>query len=107
LGDALFGSDDVNDSLLAAAEVKVGDTKFDCIFPEFRDHGGGEWVSERFDLTVRGHNVVDRGEGSLRVGDLESKVPEHTKGLRARHFMNEMCIDEELGLPIGECADHV
>jgi hypothetical protein len=51
--------------------------------------------------------VVNGREGPVRVRDLEPKLADHRKSLRARDLMDQMRADEQLRLPVGEIADGV
>ena len=46
---------------------------------------------------VGGDDVVDSGEGAVRVFYLQAKIPEHTEGLRAGHLVDEVGADEVSG----------
>ena len=94
LGDALLRPDDVDDALLAAGEVEIGDAGLAGVLVQFLDHRLGERVGKRGDLAVGGDDMVHRREGAMRVGDLEAEVTQHAEGLRAGHFVNEVCVDE-------------
>ena len=67
LGDALLGTDDVDDALLAGGEIKKGDAIFRAVLAERLDHGVGEIVAERLDAFVGRNDVVHGGEGAVRV----------------------------------------
>ena len=101
LGDALFWADDVDDALFAAGDVEVGDVELFRVPGELGDHGVGERVIEGLLGLVGGDDVVDGGEGALRVGDLEAEVAHHAKCLRRGDLVDEVGADEELGLAVG------
>ncbi len=107
LGDALLGADDVDDALPAAAEAEVGDAELPGVFVQLLDHGFGEGVGEGGLLVVGGHDVVHGGEGAVGVGDFESEIAEHAEGLGAGDFVDEVGVNEELRLAVGEGADGV
>jgi hypothetical protein len=48
--------------------------------------------------------VIDRGKRALRIGNLQSKVPHHAKGLRTRDLVNEVRADKQLRLAVGQRA---
>jgi hypothetical protein len=107
LGDALLRSHDVDDALLAALQVEVSDAKLLGILAQGLDHLSGERVSEGLRLHVSGHDVIHRGEGALRIGHFEAKIPQHAEGLGAGHFMHQVGVDEELRLSIAQRAHSV
>jgi hypothetical protein len=76
------------------------------VLAEGLDHLLGDRVGIGLLELVGRDDVVDRGEGALRVLHLEAEVPEHAEGLRARHLMDEVRADEQLGLPFGQGSAH-
>ena len=107
LGNPLLRPDDVNNPLFPRSEIEVGDTEFVGVLLKLLDHCVGQRIFEGFLSLVGGDDVVDSGEGAVRVFYLEAKIPEHTEGLRAGDLVDEVGSDEELGLAIGQCADAV
>ena len=107
LGDALFGSDDVDDALFSGRDVEKSHPVVGAVFAQLLDHGVGQSVLERLHPLVGRDDVVNRGEGSLRKGDFEAKIPKHTERLRAGDLVNEMRSDKELSRPVGQFSDGV
>ncbi len=98
----------MNDPLFPRSEIEVGDTEFVGVLLKLLDHGVGQRIVRRVSCSlVGGDDVVDSGEGAVRVFYLEPEIPEHTEGLRAGDLVDEVGSDEELGLAIGQCADAV
>jgi len=94
LGDALLRPDDVNDALIAAGQIKKGNTGFGAVLAQFLDHRIGEGIGERFLALIRRNDVIDGGEGAVGIENLQAKVTKHPKGLRARHLVNEVRADQ-------------
>ena len=107
LGDALFGSDDVDDALLSRRDIEKGHPEVGAIFAQLLDHRVGEGVLEGFDPLVGRDDMVDGGKGAFGKGDFEAKIPKHTKGLRAGDLVNEMSSDKELSRAVGQFFDGV
>ena len=107
LRDALFWADDVHDALLAAAQAEVGDAELLGILVQLLDHLFGQRIGERRHLAVGRHDMVHGREGAVRIGHLQIQIAQHAEGLRAGHFVHQMCVDEELRLAITELADGV
>src|SRR5690625_6789104 len=108
-GQAELGSDDVDDPLVGVGFAVVGDAVFFAVGFERHDHVFSEAVLEGAATLVGtgGHDVVDGGEGALWVHDADALVFEHGEGLRARHFVDEVQADEQLGIAVRECGDGV
>ena len=104
LGDALLRSDHVDDALGAGRGVEEADAVVLGVLTEGLDHLLGDRVGVGLLELVGRDDVVDRGEGALRVFHLEAEVPEHAEGLGARHLMDEVRADEQLGLAVRQLA---
>ena len=104
LGDALLRTDHVDDALGAGRGVEEADAVVLGVLTEGLDHLLGDRVGIGFLELVGRDDVVDRGEGTLRVLHLEAEVPEHAEGLGARHLVDEVRADEQLGLPVRQLA---
>ena len=107
LGDALLGTDDVHDALLAGGAVEERDAELRAIAAQLVHHRLRERVAVGLDQLVGGHDVVDRGERAVRHRDLQAEVAEHAESLRAGDLVDEVGADQELGLAVGERADGV
>ena len=107
LGDSLLGADDVDNALLAGGEVEKGDAVFRAVLAERFDHGIGEIVTERLHALVGRHDVIDGGEGAVRIKHLEPEVAKHAERLGAGDLVDEVGADQELRSPVGEFADGV
>ena len=92
LGDALLGTDDVNDALPSAREIEIGHAEIVGIAAKLFDHGVRERIREGL---------------LLAVGGDDAEIPEHTEGLRARNLVDEVRADKELRLPVTESAHGV
>ena len=90
LGDTLLGTDDVDDALVAGGKVKEGDAGLGAVLPKLLHHRVGERVGEGLGALVGRDDVVDRGEGAVRIEDLEAEVADHAESLRARHLVDEV-----------------
>ena len=104
LGDALLRSDHVDDALGAGRGVEEADAVVLGVLTEGLDHLLGDRVGVGLLELVGRDDVVDRGEGPVRILHLEAEVPEHAEGLGARHLMDEVRADEQLGLAVRQLA---
>ena len=107
LRDTLFGTDDMNDALLAAGKIEEGNSGFGAVLTEFLHHGVGERVGEGLGSLVGRYDVIDGCEGAVRIENLESEVTNHAKGLGAGHLVNEVSADQKLGASVRERANGV
>ena len=103
----LLRADNMDDALLAGWQIKKGDTEFLTIFSECLQHLYRKTIGEWFSLVLRWNDMIDGGEGSLRVGDGESKVPQHPKSLGTGDLVYEVHPDKKLGPLVGEGLDGV
>ena len=99
--ETLFRTDNMDDALLAGWQIKKGNTEFLTIFSECLQHLCRKTIGKWFNLVLRWNDMIDGGEGSLRVGDGESKVPQHPKSLGAGDLVYEVHPDKELGPFVG------
>jgi len=53
-----------------------------AVLAEFLHHRVGEGIGKGLLVLVGRDDVVDRGEGAVRVEDLQAQVAEHAEGLR-------------------------
>ena len=107
LGDALFRADDMDDPLLTRRAVKKSNAELCAIFPQLIHHRLSQRIGVGLDKLIRRDDMVHRGEGAMRKRHLQTEIPQHPEGLRARDFMNQMRADEQLRLAIGELPDGV
>ena len=106
LGDALLGSDNVDDALFARLEVEISDAEVIAVRADGIDHLSRKRVGWLV-LIFRRNDVVDGREGALRILHLEIELTEHAEGLRACHLVNEVRADEKLGATVAEGAHGV
>jgi hypothetical protein len=106
LGDALLGSNDVDDALFAGGEVEVGHTEIIRILAQRLHHFRSQRVLRGVLIDGR-DDVVHGGEGALRELHLEPEITEHAEGLGRGHLMDEVRADEELCAAIREGPDVV
>lgn len=107
LGDPLLGSNDMHNSLVAGGDIKISDSKLVAIFPQRLDHRVGQGIGKWFLALVGRHNVIHRGEGAMRIANLESELANHRKGLGTGHFVNEVRANQELRLTAGQLSHGV
>ena len=107
LGDALLGPDNVHDPLLAARAVEKRDAKLRAVLAQFVHHRLRERILIGLDQLVGRDDVVHRRKRPVRHEDLQPEIAQHPEGLRARHLVDEVRADEELGLAVGQRADRV
>ena len=60
LGDALLGSNDVHDALLAGAAIEESDTVVSTVFAQFLDHRVRERIGEWLRDFIGRNDVVDK-----------------------------------------------
>ena len=106
LGDALLGSDYVDDALFSRLKVEVGDVEVIAVLTDGLDHFSSERVGGLVLINGR-DDVVDGCEGALGILNRKAELAEHAEGLRARHFVNKVRADEKLGASVAECAHRV
>ena len=107
LGDTLLGADDVDNALIARGKVEECNAGLGAVFSEFLHHRVGERIGEGFRTLVGRNNMIDSGEGAVRVEDFQAKISHHPEGLRACHLMNEVSADQKLSPAVGERANGV
>ena len=95
----LFRADDVNYSLADIVNVVQLDTEFLAVVPQRFNLLAGNVVGNR-QAAISGRNIViDRGIGSLWTPVRASRRAQTFKGLRTGHFVNQMKVNIENGLP--------
>ncbi len=105
-----LGPDDVDDALVLGA-VAAGRPQLDAELPavalERRRHLLGGEIDERPRLRAGRHDVIDRRERPLGIGDAPAVLAQHVERLRARDLVNEVQADEQLRLPARQHANRV
>jgi hypothetical protein len=98
-GKALFGSNNVDDSLTLVGKGKVGETKGLDILLELHDlRSTGSLFNEGFHIdntaaVTRGHVVIDRRQSAVRSSHAAASETEAFKCLRRRYFVNQVTIN--------------
>ena len=105
LREPLLRTDHVDDPLFSAFWIEEGDPVLPAVFLKSDDHVLGERIAKGSLAGVRGDDVIDGGEGTLRIGNGEAEGAEHAERLRARDLVNQVERDEELGLAVRQEAD--
>lgn len=92
----------MDDALLATLEIEIGDAELLRIAIELFDHGIRQRISEWLFKLIGRDDVIHRREGALRVPDGKSEVTEHAESLGAGHLVDEVRVDEQLRLSVGQ-----
>ena len=92
-GEALFGADDMDNSLAEVALVEIFDAKFLGIGGELRNLNAAFGIVDAMRAVRRRHIVIDHGERLLRRADTPAAQPQALEGLRARHLMHQVAVD--------------
>ncbi len=105
LGEAQLRADHVDDALLGVAEGVQPDTELLAVVAQGLDlRAAGEIGNWLVDVQ-RGSVVVLGGDGEVRPAQRASGQPEALKGLRRRHLVHQVEVDEEkVGLGVGSFA---
>ena len=76
LRQALFGAENVDNSLLDAVEIVKPNPKFGTVFPQRFDLFGGDRIIERKVPVYGRDRVIERGEGQFRAANGTSCKPQ-------------------------------
>jgi hypothetical protein len=108
LGEPLLGTDDVDDSLVGVPHRVAGDAELGAVGVEHGELLGRDRVGYRL-VDVHGrHVVVGGGNGQIRAVDAPPGQPQAIEGLRRRHLVDEMEVDEhDVGLIAVAVVDDV
>jgi hypothetical protein len=96
LGDAEFGADDVDDSLLARVDVVELNVEVGAVFAQGVDLRGGDLVEDvEASFNGGGNVVIDRGDAAVGATDFAASETEAFKGLGRRDLVEQLKIDVE------------
>ncbi len=99
-GEALFGSDDMNDALTNIVLVEIFEPEIAHIVGERLDLETAFRVLDALAAVGRRHVVIDHGKCLLRRMDLAAGDAQRLEGLRTCHLMDEVVIDIEEARPV-------
>ena len=95
LSEAVFRSNDVNDTLVPVLETEVGDAEFLGVLFELGNLGGGDGIDDGQAPRRGGGGVIDGAERQVRTADLDAPLAEAAEGLGRGDFVDQMQVDEE------------
>ena len=64
----------------------------------------GELIRERLCALIGWDDMINGGESALRIEDLQPKITQHSKSLRAGDFVNKVRADQQLCGSVGQFA---
>ena len=107
LRDAEFGSDDVDDALIAAVHVEEADAAFEAILGEGFELRGSVGIDDGQVAFFGGDGVIHHREGEIGAANFAPVGAQAREGLRRSAFVNQVAINvDERGLA-GLLANHV
>jgi Domain of unknown function (DUF5666)/Viral BACON domain/Putative binding domain, N-terminal len=107
LREAKFRSDHVDDPLIGVVQIPQGYVEVVAVALERRHHVFGHHVKKRALPVARRDDVIHRGEGAFRKGDVPPIRPQRIERLRGRNLVNQMKPDEKLCLTSRQLANGV
>ena len=107
LGKTQLGSDDVHDALTTGRRVEERQVIGPYVLLDGGEHLLGHTVGIGPRLLVGRNDVVNRGEGPLRIAHAQPALGKHLEGLRARDLVHQVQADEELRFAVGEAPHGV
>jgi hypothetical protein len=102
-----LGPDDVDNTLVCAADVVERNAVLGAVALERRHHCLGHRVEERPLTPRRRHDVIDRRERAVRERDAPAALAEHVERLRAGDLVHEVKADEQLRLTGRQAPDRM
>ncbi len=106
-GEALLGTDDVDDALPGVELVEILDAEIAGVLGQRLDLGRALGIVDAVRAVGGRHVVVDDGQRLLRVAHAATRHAQPLEGLRARHLMDEVAVDVEQACAIGLLLDDV
>jgi hypothetical protein len=98
LGDAELRADDVDDTLLAAADVEEFDAELLAVLAQRRDLPGCDLIDDVEAFRQRSRDVViDGGNAAVWAANFAAGESQSFEGLRRGHFVQQLEIDIEQG----------
>ena len=107
LGQALLGTDDVDDALARVAQVEDGHPVLGRVERDQLDHAARLGIGDRRDVAAcRRHVMVRCSEGALGPAQLETPLGQDLEGM-ARAVVDQVAVDVEERLPVVALDDLV
>src|SRR5664280_271417 len=97
LGEAEFGSDDVDDALLGRLDVEELDAEVGAVLAQGFDLARGDLVDdvETVGDAAGGYVVVNGGDRAVGTAQLAASEAEAVEGLGRGHLVDEVQVDVE------------
>src|SRR3954470_21295786 len=102
-----LGTDHVDDALRPCGHVEQPDAFVAAVPLERREHVLRHDIEKWSALIASRDDVVDRRNRALGEPDVPPPRPQHVKGLRSRHLVDEVQSDEQLCLPVRQFSHGV
>ena len=98
-------ADDVHDALAVVVEAGEAKAELADVALERGHHVLGHHVEERPRPHLRGHDVIDGGEGAIGPRDLPAPQAQFVERLRRGDLVDQVQTDEELRLPASAAGE--